>query len=188
MSYLGALCSCLSFIFFTEVSNPRRYDDYDDDDACSNSRRRRQRNKKTALEHLLITTDERRMALESLLLPLSVVLPGVAAGENMSVAAKEETNNSNNNNDSNKLFPLAICTDDPGVFDTTLTQELVLTQHALRLPASRLQELVYQSLEYAFCSEKTKSVIRHQWQQHHHHCRGGQEQEANYAAIVKQGY
>ncbi|KAL7566334.1 hypothetical protein ACA910_013655 [Epithemia clementina (nom. ined.)] len=62
-------------------------------------------------------------------------------------------------------FPLAVSTDDPGVFSTNATQELVLLQHAFEhvLDSERLQSLVWQSLDYAFCTDSTKEKIRQRW-------------------------
>ena len=60
-------------------------------------------------------------------------------------------------------FPLAVCTDDPGVFGTNATQELVLLQHAFGLNTARLQSLVRQSLDHAFCNDAIKARILHRW-------------------------
>jgi len=46
--------------------------------------------------------------------------------------------------------PLAVGTDDPGVFDTTLTRELLLIMRAFRLEPRRVAELAVRSLDYAF--------------------------------------
>ena len=65
-------------------------------------------------------------------------------------------------------FPLAICTDDPGVFGTNATQELVLLQNAFHLNSHELQFLILQSINHAFCTESTKQLLRQrltEWQQ-----------------------
>jgi len=78
----GTLCNCLSFLLFQQVPH-----DFD-------RRSSRSRNKQ------LFTTDERRAAIESLLLPLAVVLPGVAAGEtNSQLDDDDEKKNSTENSE-----------------------------------------------------------------------------------------
>jgi adenosine deaminase len=56
--------------------------------------------------------------------------------------------------------PLAICTDDPGVFDTDATQELVLLQQAMQLTDRQVADLVLRSMEYAFCDDESKKRIQ----------------------------
>jgi adenosine deaminase len=55
--------------------------------------------------------------------------------------------------------PIAICTDDPGVFDTTATQELMLVLQALEIPLSVLTRIVLESIQYAFCSDRVKEEL-----------------------------
>lgn len=56
-------------------------------------------------------------------------------------------------------YPLAIGTDDPGVFDTSPTKELWLLCRAFDINHSDLCRLVERSMEYAFCDERTKRRI-----------------------------
>ncbi|KAG7362775.1 adenosine deaminase [Nitzschia inconspicua] len=56
--------------------------------------------------------------------------------------------------------PLAISTDDPGVFHTTATKELVLLQKAYSLTNADLQKIVEQSMDYAFANQETKYFIK----------------------------
>lgn len=56
--------------------------------------------------------------------------------------------------------PLAISTDDPGVFHTTPTKELILLQQAYGLTLEDLKRIVLQSVDYAFASQKTKFLIK----------------------------
>jgi adenosine deaminase len=56
--------------------------------------------------------------------------------------------------------PVAIYTDDPGVFDTTSTKEHVLLQKACGLKMDDLMNLILQSVEFAFVSDKLKGLIR----------------------------
>jgi adenosine deaminase len=61
--------------------------------------------------------------------------------------------------------PMAICTDDPGVFDTNPTQELWLLLNAFSfLSLADLCSIVLQSLDFAFCSEAVMEHIRRQIQ------------------------
>ncbi|GAX15340.1 adenosine deaminase [Fistulifera solaris] len=57
-------------------------------------------------------------------------------------------------------YPLAIGTDDPGVFDTNPTKELWLLCRAFDLNVSIICRLVEQSMEYAFCDEATKRRLQ----------------------------
>ncbi|GAX21147.1 adenosine deaminase [Fistulifera solaris] len=57
-------------------------------------------------------------------------------------------------------YPLAIGTDDPGVFDTNPTKELWLLCRAFDLNVSMICRLVEQSVEYAFCDETTKRRLQ----------------------------
>ena len=56
--------------------------------------------------------------------------------------------------------PLSIGTDDPGVFHTSPTKELMLLQKAFGLERTDLVKIVKQSMEQAFCSDKTRKIIQ----------------------------
>jgi adenosine deaminase len=59
--------------------------------------------------------------------------------------------------------PMAICTDDPGVFSTNPTQELWLLHNAFSfLSLSDLCSMVFRSLDFAFCSQDVIKHIRRQ--------------------------
>lgn len=53
-------------------------------------------------------------------------------------------------------YPVAICTDDPGIFDTTPTKELWMVQEEF---GCDLASLTLQSIQYAFCDAATKNQI-----------------------------
>ena len=55
--------------------------------------------------------------------------------------------------------PLTVATDDPGVFDTNATQELILLTKAFDLDRKRIGRLVLQSMEYVFCDKETKNEV-----------------------------
>jgi adenosine deaminase len=59
-------------------------------------------------------------------------------------------------------YPLVVCTDDPGVFDTNPTQELWLLYqtHAEALQFKDLSDMVIRSMSYAFCDEETKRQVQ----------------------------
>lgn len=59
-------------------------------------------------------------------------------------------------------YPISIGTDDPGVFNTNATQELLLLARAWDLKESQIQRIVFSSLEHAFCSDFLKDIIRTQ--------------------------
>lgn len=56
--------------------------------------------------------------------------------------------------------PLTIGTDDPGVFHTDPTRELLLLLQCLGLTVAQLAEILLRSVDYAFCEEATKDRIR----------------------------
>jgi adenosine deaminase len=58
--------------------------------------------------------------------------------------------------------PLAVGTDDPGVFDTTATKELLLIAAACNVDRKRLASLVLNSMDYAFCDTLTREKIKEQ--------------------------
>jgi adenosine deaminase len=58
--------------------------------------------------------------------------------------------------------PLAVGTDDPGVFDTTATKELLLIAAACKVDQRRLASLVLDSMDYAFCDTLTRGKIKEQ--------------------------
>ena len=55
--------------------------------------------------------------------------------------------------------PISIGTDDPGVFHTTATKELLLLQKAFHLDKTDLQRISLDSINQAFCSEATKLEV-----------------------------
>lgn len=57
--------------------------------------------------------------------------------------------------------PLAIGTDDPGVFDTNATTELELVARAFELSPWQMANLVVRSMDYAFCDPNLKRQVQH---------------------------
>ena len=55
--------------------------------------------------------------------------------------------------------PISIGTDDPGVFHTSATKELMVLQKAFDLDRGTLGKIVLQSMEHAFCSDDTRKLI-----------------------------
>ncbi|KAG2440340.1 hypothetical protein HXX76_004445 [Chlamydomonas incerta] len=56
--------------------------------------------------------------------------------------------------------PVVLCTDDSGVFGTTLSREYAIAAAAFKLPVSALHELARRSVEYTFASEAEKAQLR----------------------------
>ena len=52
--------------------------------------------------------------------------------------------------------PLAICTDDPGVFDTNASKELIIFQQAMELSVEQVATIVLRSMDAAFCDCQVK--------------------------------
>ena len=61
-------------------------------------------------------------------------------------------------------YPISISTDDPGVFNTNATQELLLLCRSWQVSQQQLQTIVVGSLEHAFCSNDVKDRIRERMQ------------------------
>jgi adenosine deaminase len=59
--------------------------------------------------------------------------------------------------------PISICTDDSGVFNTDATQELALLVAAFQTRGVGIQELkdlIFQSVDFAFCDDQTKKEVK----------------------------
>ncbi|KXZ56423.1 hypothetical protein GPECTOR_1g377 [Gonium pectorale] len=56
--------------------------------------------------------------------------------------------------------PVVLCTDDSGVFGTTLSREYAIAASAFNLPVAALHELVRKSVDYIFADEQEKSQLR----------------------------
>jgi hypothetical protein len=56
--------------------------------------------------------------------------------------------------------PVVLCTDDSGVFATTLSQEYAIAAASFGLNHQQLIELTSRAVEYCFCSEQEKQQLR----------------------------
>jgi adenosine deaminase len=65
--------------------------------------------------------------------------------------------------------PIVICTDDPGIFDTTISQEIHIVQQAYVLDASDIISFIENAITYSFCSVTTKSRIKNILRHRIHH-------------------
>ncbi|XP_007933454.2 adenosine deaminase-like protein [Orycteropus afer afer] len=59
--------------------------------------------------------------------------------------------------------PSVICTDDKGVFATHLSQEYQLAAETFNLTQTQVWDLSYESINYIFASDGTKSQLRKMW-------------------------
>ncbi|XP_008820558.1 adenosine deaminase-like protein isoform X1 [Nannospalax galili] len=59
--------------------------------------------------------------------------------------------------------PSVICTDDKGVFSTYLSQEYQLAAETFNLTQSQVWDLSYESINYIFASDNTRSELRKRW-------------------------
>jgi len=59
--------------------------------------------------------------------------------------------------------PSVICTDDKGVFATHLSQEYQLAAETFNLNQSQVWDLSYESIDYIFASDRTRSELRRKW-------------------------
>ncbi|KAF6128553.1 adenosine deaminase like [Phyllostomus discolor] len=59
--------------------------------------------------------------------------------------------------------PSVICTDDKGVFATHLSQEYQLAAEKFNLTPSQVWNLSYESINYIFASESTRSELKSKW-------------------------
>lgn len=62
-----------------------------------------------------------------------------------------------------KQHPCIICTDDKGVFSTSLTEEYQLAAVTFDLSPNDLWRLSLDSMNYAFCEEHLKEKLREKW-------------------------
>lgn len=58
--------------------------------------------------------------------------------------------------------PISIGTDDPGVFDTTATKELLLLQNTFSVSKETLRRILVESMDHAFCDNETRAPIQSQ--------------------------
>ena len=56
--------------------------------------------------------------------------------------------------------PVVICTDDPGVFSTTLSREVLLAVEILGLSEKGVYDLMAAEVDYCFCDAETKVILR----------------------------
>jgi adenosine deaminase len=56
--------------------------------------------------------------------------------------------------------PVVLCTDDSGVFATTLSQEYAIAAASFGLDHQQLIELASRAVEYCFCGEQEKQQLR----------------------------
>lgn len=56
--------------------------------------------------------------------------------------------------------PVVLCTDDSGVFATTLSHEYAIAAASFGLSQQQLIELALRAVEYCFCSEQEKQGLR----------------------------
>ncbi|CAK7301056.1 Adenosine deaminase-like protein [Vulpes lagopus] len=59
--------------------------------------------------------------------------------------------------------PSVICTDDKGVFATHLSQEYQLAAETFNLTQTQVWDLSYESINYIFASDSTRSELRRKW-------------------------
>jgi adenosine deaminase len=63
-------------------------------------------------------------------------------------------------------YPFSVSTDDPGVFNTNPSKELLLLALAWELDFSDLRRLVLNSVEHCFCDDRTKKLLTKQMKLH----------------------
>ena len=61
----------------------------------------------------------------------------------------------------------ALCTDDKGVFSTTLSHEYLLAADAFSLDCDALWRISEQAIEHSFASDETKQALRLHWKKSH---------------------
>ena len=60
---------------------------------------------------------------------------------------------------------MILCTDDSGVFDTSLSKEYAIAAQAFGLSHTELWELSKQAIEHTFLSTAEQEVLRERWDQ-----------------------
>ncbi|KAG8181364.1 hypothetical protein JTE90_008838 [Oedothorax gibbosus] len=62
-------------------------------------------------------------------------------------------------------YPCVLCTDDKGVFNTSLSDEYYLASQHYSLSKDDLFKISYESISYSFCTELEKSLLRQHWEE-----------------------
>jgi adenosine deaminase len=57
-------------------------------------------------------------------------------------------------------YPFSVSTDDSGAFNTNPSKELLLLAMAWSLTPEKVEQIILQSIDHAFCDEATKSLLR----------------------------
>ncbi|XP_013406866.1 adenosine deaminase-like protein [Lingula anatina] len=60
--------------------------------------------------------------------------------------------------------PISVCTDDKGVFSTTLSEEYSILAQTFELSQEKLWDISYKSIDLIFADEKTKAYLRGVWE------------------------
>ena len=67
---------------------------------------------------------------------------------------------------------MVLCTDDSGIFDTSLSKEYAIAAQAFSLSQKDLWQLSQRAIEYTFLSDTEKQQLRVRWDQQHATCIG----------------
>lgn len=62
---------------------------------------------------------------------------------------------------------MVLCTDDSGVFDTSLSKEYAIAAHAFGLSQTDLWQLSRQAIEHTFLADTDKLRLYERWDQEH---------------------
>jgi adenosine deaminase len=62
--------------------------------------------------------------------------------------------------------PVVLCTDDTGVFMTTLSREYALAAAAFQLTEKQIIDLAWRAIDYCFCTEPQKHQLRQMMMQY----------------------
>ncbi len=71
---------------------------------------------------------------------------------------------------------MVLCTDDSGVFDTSLSKEYAIAAQAFSLSQEDLWQLSRRAIEHTFLSGTEKQELRSRWDQQHATCMGSTSQ------------
>ncbi len=63
--------------------------------------------------------------------------------------------------------PVILCTDDSGVFETSLSKEYAIAMQAFGLSQKDLWQLSYQAIQHTFLSREDQQQLRESWDKHY---------------------
>jgi len=120
--------------------------------------------KPNRIGHACFLNSELREAMMNAKIPLELCLTS-----NVCTASVESYNDHHFEHFYAKEYPVCLCTDDMGVFDTTLSKEYVEASRAFALSSTELFNLSRNAIHYSFADNETKNRLLQQFESQQQH-------------------